>query len=274
MTDVDDNGNVPRRSVNGVIRALVSLAFRMLPRAWRFRAAVVFARAVRPLVARTRAYAVRCELKTDGLPETTLDLILGELTRQGVIYDPVVEVVGLELLPRSAEDGPCIVLGAHMMLSTLFVRRLVDEGIEAATITAETDMRIPGTREPAKVILAPSRGLLFDVRRCLRDGVVVCGMVDRELLERRTSPVETANGQLLVSTALFRVALRTGARIVFIGSRMRDDDTVVITLQRAEETTPHGLAAELAGFVDQLLRTTTRTSHPRRSSGRTTATRG
>lgn len=272
--DVDDNGNVPRRSVNGSIRALVALAFRMLPRAWRFGAAVRFARAVRPIVARTRAYAVRCELKTDGLPETSLDLILGELTRQGVIYDPVVEVVGLEQLPRGADREPCIVVGAHMMLSTLFVRKLVDEGIDAATITAETGMRVPGTRTPARVILAPSRELLFNVRRCLRDGVIVCGMVDRELLERRTSRFDTTNGQLLVSTALFRVALRKRARIIFIGSRLRDDDTVVITLHRTEATTPQGLAAELASFVDQLLTATPRTSRPPRSSDRTTATRG
>lgn len=135
-------------------------------------------------------------------------------------------------------------------------------------------MRIAGTRKAAKVIIAPSRSLLFNVRRCLRDRVIVCGMVDRELLERRTSRFDTTNGQLLVSTAVFRVALRKRARIIFIGSRLRDDDTVVITLHRTTETTPRGLAAELASFVDQLLPATPRTSRPPGSSDRTTATRG
>jgi hypothetical protein len=249
-------------SPSGGLRALVCLAFRLLPTRHRFRAAVVFSHLMRPLITRTAAFEARLELQTDRIEETSLDLILTELTRRGVTFDPLIEIDGVEHDPRPG-DGPCLIAGAHMMLNTLYARHLFDRGVPFGGITAEPDMCYRGTRVISDVILVPSRDLLLNVRRRLLQGGVVCGLLDRDIAERRTTEFETVNGKLIVSQALLQVALRVGARIVFFGSRMRDDHTVVISLRRAEASTLDGVTAELVCFVDQVMSgATPRTSHP------------
>jgi hypothetical protein len=271
VTEPRDNGSMHPRFPNGV-RIVASLAFRLLPRSWRFGAAVRFSRLVRPVVARTNAYAARSRLMTDGLAETALDLILTELTRRGVAFDPVIEIDGIEHSPQPGDERPCLVAGAHTMLNTLYSRYLFDMAIPHGAITAE-EMCYRGTRVPVDAIV-PSRAFFFEVRRRLKDGVSVCGLLDRDIPERRTSEFETVNGTLIVSKALFQLALRMNVRIVFFGTRMGDDDRVVTTLRPAESSTVDGVAAEMARFVEQLVTPTPRTSRLRRSSDRTTAIRG
>jgi hypothetical protein len=223
-----------------------------LPKRRRFRAAVVFSRFLRPLIARTAAFEARLELKTDRLEETSLDLILTELTRRGVTFDPLIEIDGIEHDPQPS-DGPLLIAGAHMMLNTLCARHLYDRGVAFGGITSEPGMCHRGTTVPSDVILVPSSDLLLNVRRRLLRGGIVSGLLDREIAERRTTEFETVQGKLIVSQALLQVALRVGAGIVFFGSRMRDDDTVLVTLRRAESTTLDGVTAELARFVNQVM---------------------
>jgi len=216
---------------------------------------------MRPLIARTAAFEARLELKTDRIEETSLDLILTELTRRGVTFDPLIEIDGIEHDPQPG-DGPLLIAGAHMMLNTLYARHLYDRGVPFGGITSEPGMCHRGTTVPSDVIL-PSRDLLMNVRRRLLRRGIVSGLLDRDIAERRTTEFETVQGTLIVSQALLQVALHVGARIVFFGSRMRDDDTVLITLRRAETTTLDGVTAELARFVNQVMTgPTTRTSHP------------
>lgn len=238
------------------VRFAGSLAFRLLPRSWRFRAAVRFSRLVRPIVARTNAYANRRRLMTDSLGETSLDLILTELTRRGLEFDPVIEIDGIEHSLERA-DGPCLVAGAHTMLNTLYSRYLYDNNVAHGAITAQ-DMCYRGTRVPVDAIV-PSPAFFFEVRRRLRQGVSVCGLLDRDAPGRRMSEFETVGGKLVLSHALLQLALRMNVRIIFFGTRMRDDDRIVTTLRPAEATTVEGVAAELAQFVDQLVAPTPRT---------------
>lgn len=214
-----------------------------------------FSRLVRPLIRRTGAYAARNELRTDGLPETSLALILEELTRRGVLFDPIMEVDGLECLPRPGEAEPCVILGPHMMLSPLITRALDDAGVEWAGIIWGSSLRLPGTRKQMRIMNSTSPMLFFNVRRCLRDRVAVLALVDRNLgeIDRRTAQVETKHGTMVISTALFRLAHRQNAHILLFGSRMRSDDTVVIRVRRANAPTPEGVAEEMATFVEQLL---------------------
>ena len=271
MREARDNGSVSQRFPNGV-RILVSLAFRLLPKSWRFRAAVRFSRLVRPIVARTNAYLNRCQLMTDSLGETSLDLILTELTRRGVEFDPVIEIDGIEHSPRPGDERPCLVAGAHTMLNTLYSRYLFDMKIAHGAITAD-EMCFRGTLVPVDAII-PSPAFFFEVRRRLRQGVSVCGLLDRDIPGRRTSEFETTTGKLILSHALLQLALRMNARIIFFGTRMHDDDRIVTTLRPAEASTVEGVAAEMAQFVDQLVVPAPGTFRPRRSSDRRTAIRG
>jgi len=257
------------------LRSFVCLLFRFVPRPWRFRAAVRFSRLVRPLIARTPAWPARRELRTDRLEETSLDLILTVLTRYGVEYDPIIEIDGIEYMPRPGDEHPCLLACAHMMLNSLIARHLYDTNVPFGAMTAEKGMRYPGTRVPVDAI-TPTDARLLEARRHLaRQSGVVSAMIDRDVPERRTLEFETVNGKLIVSTALLQLALRMNARIIFFGTRMRDDNTIVMTVRPAEETSVEGLAAEFARFIDQVLTATTpRTSRPPHSSDRTTAIRG
>lgn len=243
---------VPHHFPGDTIRLAVSLIFKAIPRRLRFRAMVQFSRLMRPVVARTYAFSTREKLGTDRVQETTLELIMTELTRRGVEFDPLVEIDGLEYYPRPGDDHPRLLIGAHMMLNSLIARHLYDHGMIIGAITAETAMRYPGTKVPVDAI-TPADARLFEVRRRLRNGGIVSALIDREIPERRTLEFETSNGKLVVSTALLQVGLRMNAHIVFFGTRMRDDDSIVMTLRPAEETTVEALAAEFAAFIDELI---------------------
>jgi len=213
-----------------------------------------------------KAWAARRELRTDNLGETSLELILTELTRRGVEYDPVIEFDGEEHLPRPGDERPCLLACAHMMLNSLIARHLYDTHVPFAGMTAEKGMRYPGTRVRVDAI-TPTESPLIKARQRLSRGGHVSSMIDRDVAERRTLGFETVNGPLFVSTALLQIAVRMDARVIFFGTRLRGD-RVVMTLREAEETSVEGQAAEFARFVDQLLRGVTPRSWGGGGSGR------
>jgi lauroyl/myristoyl acyltransferase len=224
----------------------VALAFRLIPAKFRFQAAIVVARWIEPLVKRTRAFADRSLLSTDGLRETSLELVLMMLSRHGTVFSPALHINGLDHMASNGHGGTLIV-GPHTMLTRLFVRYLEDAGTETWVISSEPIERIPGTRATARV-LHPSATLLFKVRRLLAQGKTVISMIDRGKAEPRASSVETSAGRVFVSHALLRIGLRQRARIVFIATRMDEQSRVVIRLS-APASSSRGLPDTLADFV-------------------------
>jgi hypothetical protein len=206
-----------------------ALAFRVIPRKFRFQAAIIVARWIEPLVRRTRAYGDRAQFRTDGLRETSLELLLMMLSRHGTVFQPALHVDGLDHVP-SGRNGGTLLVGPHTMLSRLFVRYLEDAGIETWVIdSANPNQRIPGTRAAARVLL-PSATFFFKVRRLLADGKTVIAMIDRGAAEPRASSFETVAGRVFVSYPLLQIALRQRANVVFIAARVDEWSRVVIRL--------------------------------------------
>jgi len=206
-----------------------ALAFRVIPVGFRFKIAIIVARSIEPLIARSRAYADRAQFRTDGLRETSLELLLMMLSRHGTVFHPTLHIDGLDHVP-SASHGGTLIVGPHTMLTRLFVRYLEDAGIETWVIdSANPDQRIPGTRAAAHVLL-PSAMFFFKVRRLLADGKTVISMIDRGEPESRASSVETGAGRVFVSYPLLQLALRQRATVVFVAASIDEWSRVVIRL--------------------------------------------
>jgi lauroyl/myristoyl acyltransferase len=235
--------------LRGAGRAL-AYAFRVLPERLRFRAATLVARWLEPAIAITPAFAARAKLRTDDLREISLDMLLMMLTRHGTTFRPALRIDGPEHLPPPGA-GPVLVVSPHTMLSVLFLRHLEDAGYEPFVIAAYPGMRIPGTRNRARV-LGPSPALLLKVRGILAEGGMVTAMIDRDRPERRNSSVETMGGPVFVSDALLQLAVRCAARIVFLATKMDDASCVVVRLSAPSGDTDHvaAIVAQFADFVD------------------------
>jgi hypothetical protein len=224
--------------------------FRALPTSTRFPAAVRVARSLEPLVRRTRAYADRAKLQTDDSRETSLDLLLMMLTRHGTTFRPELRVDGVENLPPPG-TRPILVVSPHTMLSMLFLRYLEDEGYAPVVIAEYPGLRIPGTREPARM-LSQSPSLLFRVRRLLEERQTIATMIDRDGPRRRHATVSSRDGQLFISEACLRLALRCQAQVVFLATRMDDESNIVcrLDLPSRQARQVRQIIAEFAAFVN------------------------
>lgn len=227
---------------------MMALGFRLLPRRCRFGAARRLARMLQPAVQRTAAYRARRAANLDGPAEIALDLLLLQLGRHGVAFDPVLRVEGAALLRRGQ---PALLLSAHAMLGSLLLRWLHDQGHDACVVAADQDFPTPGTRRGLPVIADTAR-LPLHVRRALRAGRIVVATIDRGADERRTTRFETPHGTLRLSDALLRVGMRLGTPLVFVGTRLEHGEVVCrLEAPRDPAAPPQQLLAELAAFVSR-----------------------
>jgi hypothetical protein len=229
----------------------VAVAFRLVPQRLRFPAAALFARAIEPFIRHTRAYQTRAAMRVDGLRETSLQLVLMLLTRYGTTFDPLVQVAGAEHLPP-AGAVPLLLISPHTMLSLLFPRVLHDRCYDPLLISADP-IRFYGTTTDGRTLL-PSPAMFFEVRRAFRSGGTVMSMIDRGDPERRNELFQTAKGPFRVSSALIRLALRSGARIVFFAAKIDPASRVVIHLGAPSHEGVAGVVNDFVQFVDETLR--------------------
>lgn len=230
-------------------------AMRLVPRRYRFGAAVFIARAALPLFRRTYAYREQ-ELKGfDGPQEIALHFILNALTRKGTRFDPVIDVKGFEEFERAYEAGKgVLVVGPHAALTLLMIRHFYDRGIDPVVISPDPQMRVGGTDVTARTV-QPSPTFLVKTRSRLRRGELVCAMPDRaEHHGDRTIEFATANGRVIVAPALTHVAARCGAKVVFTEVHMEGRVLVgTIAVPSAESAgAPDAIIKEFMEFVRAL----------------------
>lgn len=191
-------------------------AMRLVPRKYRFAAAVLIARAALPLLRRTQAYRVQERIGFDGPHEIALHFILNALTRKGTQFDPVIDVKGYEEFERAYAAGRgVLVIGPHAAHTLLMIRHFYDRGLDPVVVSPDPLMRVGGTRVTVRTV-QPSPTFLVKTRSRLRRGELVCAMPDRaEHHGARTVEFDTVNGRVIVAPALTQVAARCGAEVVF-----------------------------------------------------------
>lgn len=197
-----------------------ALVMRSVPRRLRFGATVWVARALRPVIRRTAAYREQRQQGVDGLGEITLFRVLTALDNARTPYDPAMRVEGWEEMEAAIRSGQGVLLvGPHTMLSGLVPRHLHDRGAPALVIAAPPSFPLAGAGRDAEVVF-PSPTFLLSVRSRLRAGKIVCGMIDRgDDLRRRSIHFATPGGTVQIADALIPLAVRCGARVVFIAVR-------------------------------------------------------
>jgi hypothetical protein len=225
-------------------------AMRLVPRPYRFGAAVSVARASAPLLRLTNAFREQ-ELKGfDGPREIALHFVLNALTRNGARFDPVIEVEGLAELERVCASGAgVLVLGPHAALTLLMIRLFYDRGLNPVVITPDPGMRAAGTTSAVQTV-QPSPTFLVKTRDRLRRGELVCAMPDRaEHHGARTIEFVTVSGRVIVAPALMHVAARCGARVLFTEVHA-DGGSVVGTIQApANASSGDAITEDFMAFV-------------------------
>jgi hypothetical protein len=226
------------------------LAFRLLPRRFRFAAAVLASRVLVPLIRRTAAYREQSGQRIDTAREISLFRVMESLTASGTLFDPVLRVEGMHHLVEAVRGKTGVLMaGPHSMLSLLVLRRIHDLGWPQ-TVISPTTLRATGTREDLPC-LAPSPAFLITVRSVLRSGGLVCAMLDRgEPRPRRLIAFDTAQGPVRVADAFIPLALRCGARVVFLGTRMRGRHVAVrFAVPSPASDTAEQVTADFVEFV-------------------------
>lgn len=230
----------------------LSLLFRAIPERRRFRAAIALAQMLEPLIARTSVATSRALHNTDRIRETSLDLLLLQLMRHRVRFSPELVTEGAEHL---AGGGAMLLVSPHSMLSRLVTRLLHDSVRDANYISAEK-LTIAGTNLDARPLI-PSSNLLFDVRRAFDAGELVVSMIDRGEVgagERRASRFAIHSGEIHVSDALLRLALRQGARVVFFATFLDARRQVAMRFAAPPPGNDAGaVTAAFVRFVDETL---------------------
>jgi lauroyl/myristoyl acyltransferase len=225
---------------------------RLIPRRRRFGVAAAMARAAAPLVRRTAAYREQRTLNVDGVREIALHLVLNALTKNGTEFDPLMTVRGFGGLERALAAGKGVLLiTPHTALSLLMVRFFHDAGLDPVVIAADPQMRVSGTVTAAQVV-QPSPTFLVVTRNRLRGGKLVCAMPDRaEPIEGRTVEFLTANGRVIVATALMQLAARCEANVGFFEVHVEESGVVanIVTPQTASAGSADAITGDFIEFV-------------------------
>jgi lauroyl/myristoyl acyltransferase len=232
----------------------VSFLVRLLPRRRRFRAALSIARWAEPALRSTRVVRQRVAMRVETSQEVVTYHLLDILTRNGVTFDPIIRVIGIEHLHAALANGRGVLMVApHAMLSRLILGLLAEMQIEANGV-AQSPTPVLGTGAAIRRVIEPSPTLLLTVREILRGNGVVLAMIDRDVVtSRSTFEVSTDRGPLVIADALMQVAFRTEASLVCFAAHLKGGE-VVMTLDAPsanEHRSAETITAAVVAFMQQ-----------------------
>lgn len=195
----------------------VAAAMELVPRKRRFGAAVLLAPVLVQMVRRSSQYRLLANSRFDSGTEIALHLLLHTLTANGAAFDPLITIDGYERFVAEHRRGRGVLLvSPHTPLVLLMLRRFHDDGMEPCVVAADPELRIPGSSRIAETV-QPSATSLVQIRSRLREGRLVCAMLDRAVHEprARTTELETALGRVIFAPPLLHVAARCEASVAF-----------------------------------------------------------
>ena len=226
----------------------VAAMIRLVPRRHRFRSAVRLWRAVALAVRQTHHFRQLVHAKLDTPKEIALHILLHVMTTNDVQFDPDIAIDGYEGFLDAVRSGRGLLLvSPHASHSLTMLRTFHDDGLRPFVIGPDPRMRIRGTTVTVET-LQRSRTFLVRARTKLREGRLVCTMLDRAEHEPNTTVFDTARGPVVFAPALLHVAAGCGAHVAFCethleGSRFRG--RIVL----ASSGTGEGCEREFVEFV-------------------------
>lgn len=240
-----------RRSPNPLRRAVgrsTAFLFDLLPRRVRFRTLVRAALLLAPLLAKAGRFPPG-RLLIDSPKEHTLFRLLDFLTRYGCEFDPEIDWEHPEVLHDAMRAGRGVLAAApHAMLTILLARYVHDQGVGATALSGSPMVLLHGVRDPGRTLI--SKHSLIRVRTALRMGNVVVSMVDqRPKNPSKRTVFELPGGPFVVADALFHLARRVGAQIVFVAFRIEGNRVRATAAAPPGEATIPEVVGAFAEFV-------------------------
>ena len=214
---------------------------RVVPRRFRLRTCAHLAVRCAPLLHRLDTVTAYVQLGLDTAREVVLFQMLKQLTRDGVSFTVEIEGPGLEPLGRHLSAGRGMLLvGTHALMTPAFLRFVNDRGARPTVIANAPVCRIPGTSE-SLVCLQPGPFYLVKVRRILKQGGVVCAVIDRaNPVPHRSRDFSTGRGAMHVCDPLLRVAQYSGADVFFGAVRLDASARLVGFVEKASMSATDG----------------------------------
>jgi lauroyl/myristoyl acyltransferase len=172
------------------------------------------------------------------------------MANSGALFDLEMSVDGAEALDDALKKGEGVLIVApHALLSLSLFRYLHGIGCVPTIISVAPLVHIYGTRLVVRA-LQPSPTMMFGLRSVLRDGGVVCAMIDQQRPEsQKTIEVATPEGPIYISDALIRLARRCDARVIFTAVRLDKRRGVVLTFGAPVSDLPISAETITADFV-------------------------
>ncbi|HEY0026015.1 MAG TPA: hypothetical protein VGB24_24205 [Longimicrobium sp.] len=239
------------RKISATAGRLVGLGMRIVPGRYRLGAAVHLAGVLAPALRRTWAFGkLRFPLNSER--DLCVHLLIRCMIASGTPFDLRLRVEGADLLDAALASGRgTVIVAPHALLSLLILRYLHDRGHSPVAVANAGRMEVAGTGAFADTV-PPSPNIMRVVARRLREGAIVCAMIDRVAATvRKTTRFETAVGALRISDAIFRVAVRTDAMVIFTAARV-DRGRLCLVLaapQPGSEGSADAIAGEFIGFL-------------------------
>jgi hypothetical protein len=178
--------------------------------------------------------------------------ILERLDRTGRRCVPRVAVHGFDLVRASAAAKPTIVVAVHSPVDAVLNRLFDEAGISWVLLAQRAEQTERRARllglEGALEIIPQTSDALLSLRRALAEGRVVCACVDFAVRPDRRTPAD-----LFVSPALFDLAKRTGAAVVYTHAQVMSDGAIEVTCAapRIDPATvsPEGAAEDFVAWL-------------------------
>lgn len=233
---------------------LIGYCMRLVPRRYRFGFAVRVAGGLALAMRGTRAFGKLSNLRLNSPRDIALHLLLSSMTACGTEFDLPLRVEGQEVLQAALDSGEgTLIVAPHALLSLLILRYLHDRGHAPTIIARQAGMPLAGTSIVAPTVF-PSSTVLLVVRGRLREGGIVCAMVDRlGTTGKQTREFDSQVGQLRVSDSIFRVAARCDARVIFTIARAEKGSVRLALAAPAHASAghPEAIAGDFISFVQE-----------------------
>jgi hypothetical protein len=195
---------------------------RLVPHRHRFALAARLAGTLAMPMRATRVFSgLRRWLRLNSERDLSLHLLLRSMTASGTAFDVPLRLEGEEVLEAALSSGRgTVIVASHALLSRLLLRHLYDRGHWPTVIGGMDGIPLAGTRVVVPTVYPTSTVLLL-ARRRLREGGIVCAVVDHVGSRERKNTVAFASpvGEIRLSDAIFRLAVRCDAQVVFTFAR-------------------------------------------------------
>jgi hypothetical protein len=216
--------------IRNTIGFIASLPFRLVPRRFRFRAAMRTGIALAPLLG--PILLGRYPNTVGGRVDETLRVLFRAMVRMRLHYDPQVDAdVDSELLP-ALQAGGAVLVSAHFPINAFFIRWLYDHG-HAITAVRSTPGRgfVWGTSTEID-LLPPSANVMVQLRRKLVEGRPLVVIIDKALPSARPIPIETRFGSTAIATPIFALAEKLRVPVFFYGVRTAKSGNPALLVRR------------------------------------------